>query len=85
MALDTIEHLSGTLNFAVAPRCLEHLHAPDLSNALDMKHTHFKIIVFMDVTSYCPGTTLWRHSASAFYSEDGNSMKSNPCTGLDGP
>jgi hypothetical protein len=59
MALDTIEHLSDTLNFVVAPRCLEHLHAPDLSNALLMKNTDFKIIVFMDVTC-CPEATLWR-------------------------
>jgi len=58
MALDTIEHLSDTLNFVVAPRCLEHLHAHDLSNALHMKNTDFKIIVVMDVTR--PGATLWR-------------------------
>jgi hypothetical protein len=60
MALNIVEHSSGTLNSVVAPRCLEHLHAPDLSNTLHMKNTHFKIIVFMDVTSRCPGMTLWR-------------------------
>jgi len=59
MALGTIEHSSGTLNFVVAPRCLEHLHAPDLSNTY-MKNTYFKIIAFMHVTSCCLGATLWR-------------------------
>jgi len=56
MALDTIEQSSATLNFVVAPICLEHLH--DIVEGL---------------------------YASAFNSEDCNSMKSNPCTGLDGP
>jgi hypothetical protein len=60
MALYTIEQSSGTLNFVVAAICLEHSHTPDLSNTLHMKNTHFKIIVFMDVTSCCPGMTLWR-------------------------
>ena len=58
MALNTIEHSSGTLNFVVASRCLEHLHAPDLSNTLHMKNIYFKIIVFMEVT--CSGATVWR-------------------------
>jgi len=59
MALGTIEHLSDTLNFVVAPRCLEHLHTPDMSNILHMKNTDLKIIVFMDVIC-CPEATLWR-------------------------